>query len=156
MLKKTIKYTDYNETERTEDFYFNLTKAELNELQLTTPGGYAGYLQKMAAEQDTPKLIGVIKDLILKAYGEKSLDGRMFVKIDASGNPVSRMFMQTEAFSNLYIELASDTDAAIKFVIGIMPKELQEKAAELNLTDPLHSEIMQEANRIEVLSGANV
>lgn len=136
MLKKTITYTDYNEMERTEDFYFNLTEAELNELQLATPGGYAGYLQKMVAAQDTPTLIGVIKDLILRSYGEKSLDGRMFVKIDESGKPVSRMFAQTEAFSKLYMELGSDSDAATKFVLGIMPKKLQEKAAELNIMDP--------------------
>lgn len=136
MLKKTITYTDYNEMERTEDFYFNLTEAELNELQLATPGGYAGYLQKMVAAQDTPTLIGVIKDLILRSYGEKSLDGRMFVKIDESGKPVSRMFAQTEAFSKLYMELGSDSDAAVKFVLGIMPKNLQEKAAELNIMDP--------------------
>lgn len=136
MLKKTITYTDYNEMERTEDFYFNLTEAELNELQLATPGGYAGYLQKMVAAQDTPTLIGVIKDLILRSYGEKSLDGRIFVKIDESGKPVSRMFSQTEAFSKLYMELGSDSDAAAKFVLGIMPKNLQEKAAELNIMDP--------------------
>lgn len=136
MLKKTITYTDYNEMERTEDFYFNLTEAELNELQLATPGGYAGYLQKMVAAQDTPTLIGVIKDLILRSYGEKSLDGRIFVKIDESGKPVSRMFSQTEAFSKLYMELGSDSDAATKFVLGIMPKNLQEKAAELNIMDP--------------------
>lgn len=136
MLKKTITYTDYNEMERTEDFYFNLTEAELNELQLATPGGYAGYLQKMVAAQDTPTLIGVIKDLILRSYGEKSLDGRTFVKIDESGKPVSRMFSQTEAFSKLYMELGSDSDAAVKFVLGIMPKNLQEKAAELNIMDP--------------------
>lgn len=128
MLKKTITYSDYNGVERTEDFYFNLNKAELMEMELTTTGGLAEMIQKIVAAQDTPSIIKVFKDLVLKAYGIKSADGKRFMKKNEYGQPYADEFAQTEAYSILFMELATDADAAAKFVNGIMPADLAEKA----------------------------
>ena len=123
MLKKTITYSDYNGTERTEDFYFNLTKAELMEMELGTTGGLSEMIQNIVKAQDVPAIIKVFKDLVLKAYGEKSADGKRFVKVNDAGVPLSIAFSQTEAYSQLFMELATDADAAAKFVNGIVPKD---------------------------------
>lgn len=125
MLKKKIKYTDYNGVERNEDFYFNLNKAELMEMELTTEGGLAERTQRIIDTQDTPKIVEMFKDLILRAYGEKSEDGKAFIKKDANGKLADK-FAQTEAYSELFMELATDADAAAKFVNGIIPADLKE------------------------------
>ena len=122
MLKKTIAYTDYNGTQREEDFYFNLTKAELMEMEMSTSGGLAEMIQNIVKAQDAPSIIKVFKDLVLKAYGEKSLDGKRFMKVDENGTPLSIAFSQTEAYSNLFMELATNAEAAAEFVNGIVPK----------------------------------
>lgn len=120
MIKKTISYTDYNGVERTEDFYFNLTKAEVMEMEMSTKGGLAEMIQRIVAAQDQPAIIKIFKDLIVKAYGVKSPDGKRFIKNDE----VVDEFVQTEAFSELFMELATDADAAAKFVNGIIPANL--------------------------------
>lgn len=120
MLKKTITYTDYNGNERTENFYFNLSKAELMEMELGISGGYTEMLTSIIEVQDVPTLIKIWKDLILKAYGEKTADGKRFVK----SKEMAEAFSQTEAYSDLFMELATNTDAAIEFAKGIMPAEL--------------------------------
>lgn len=120
MLKKTITYTDYNGNERTEDFYFNLSKAEIMEMEMSTTGGLTEMIQKIVAAQDAPAIIKVFKEIILKAYGEKSPDGKRFIKSEE----LSTAFSQTEAFSQLFMELATDADAAAKFVNGIIPVDL--------------------------------
>lgn len=117
MLKKTITYIDYNGVERTEDFYFNLSKAEVLELEMGTTGGLTEMINKIVAAQDTPTLIKIFKDLVLKAYGEKSPDGKRFIKSDE----IRDAFSQTEAYSNLFMELATDAEAASKFFNGIIP-----------------------------------
>lgn len=122
MLKKTITYTDYNGVDRTEDFYFNLSKAELAEMEMSTAGGYAEMLQKIIAAQDAPTLIQIFKEMVLKAYGEKSADGKYFRKSEE----IRTAFSQTEAYSNLFMELATNAQAASEFVNGIMPVDLGE------------------------------
>lgn len=117
MLKKTITYTDYNGVEHTEDFYFNLSKAEIMEMEMGTSGGLSEMINKIVAAQDAPAIIKVFKDLILKAYGEKSPDGKRFIKSDE----IATAFSQTDAYSQLFMELATDTDAASAFVNGIVP-----------------------------------
>ena len=118
MLKKTVTYTDYNGSERTEDFYFNLTKAEIMEMELTTVGGLSAMIEKIVAAKDGPTIIKTFKDLVLKAYGEKSADGRRFIK----SPEIAEAFSQTEAYSQIFMELATDDDAAAKFVNGIIPE----------------------------------
>lgn len=124
MLKKTIKYTDYNGVERTEDFYFNLSNAEIMEMELGTKGGFAEMINKVVAAQDTPTIVKIFKELVLKAYGEKDADGKHFIK----SKELSTAFSQTEAYSILFMELATDADAASKFVNGIVPAEAVAKA----------------------------
>lgn len=124
MLKKTIAYTDYNGVERKEDFYFNLTKAEVMEMEMSTSGGLAESIQRIVAAQDAPAIIKVFKDLVLKAYGEKSPDGKRFIKSDE----IQTAFAQTEAYSILFMELATDADAAAKFINGIVPADMSQQA----------------------------
>lgn len=128
MLKKTIKYTNYNGVELTEDFYFNLTKAEIMEMELGTSGGLAEMINRIVAAQDAPAIIAVFKDLILKAYGEKSADGKYFRK----SREISEAFAQTEAYSILFMELATDADAAAKFINGIVPAQDKQAIAAMN------------------------
>lgn len=117
MIKKTITYADYNGVERTEDFYFNLTKAEIMEMEMSTSGGLAEMITRIVAAQDAPAIIKIFKDLILKAYGVKSPDGKRFMK----SKEISEEFEQTEAYSQLFMELVTNTDAASAFVNGIIP-----------------------------------
>lgn len=117
MLKKTFTYTDYNGVERTEDFYFNLSKAELMEMELSTTGGLAEMINKIVAAQDAPAIVKIFKELVLKSYGQKSADGRRFIK----SKELADEFAQTEVYSQLFMELATDADAAAKFVNGIVP-----------------------------------
>jgi len=126
MLKKTITYTDYNGSERTEDFYFNLTKAESMEIEMTTSGGLSAMIRRIVAAQDTPAIVKVFKDLILKAYGEKDADGKHFRKSEE----ISKAFSETEAYSILFMQLATDDKAAAEFVNGILPKNSEETNSE--------------------------
>lgn len=120
MLKKTITYTDYNDVERTEDFYFNLNKAEIMEMEMSTTGGMAEMIQRIVKAQDSPAIVKIFKDLVLRAYGEKSADGKRFIKNDE----IREAFAQTEAYSILFMELATDADAAAAFVNGITPADI--------------------------------
>ena len=125
MVVEKIKYTDFNGLEREEEFMFNLTEAEITEMELTTDGGLSDSIKKIIAAQDTPQITKVFKMLLLKSYGEKSADGRRFVKSDK----LSEEFAQTNAYSQLFMKLATDDKAAVAFINGIMPDSMQEKAA---------------------------
>ncbi len=126
MLAKTITYRDYNGNDRTETFYFNLSQAEVVEMELTEKGGLSEKLKRIIEEQDGAEIIKFFKSLILKAYGEKSPDGKRFIK----NNEIRDGFEQTEAFSKLFVELVSDANAAAAFVNGVIPavQELSEAA----------------------------
>lgn len=124
MLKRTITYEDYDGNTRTEDFYFNLSKAELIEIETSVPGGVAAKLQKITDDKNGSEIIKIFKELILKAYGIKSEDGKRFIKSEE----ISKSFEETEAYSELFYELAVDSDKAAAFVNGIMPKQLIEEA----------------------------
>lgn len=117
MLKKKITYVDFDGNNRTEDFYFNLTKAEVAEMELSADGGLTKFLNKIVEEKDSKRIVEMFKTLILKSYGEKSLDGRRFIK----NQEVRDSFAQTEAYSQLFMTLATDSKAAEAFVNGIIP-----------------------------------
>lgn len=119
MLKLTRTYTDYNGVSRTEDFYFNLTKAEILEMELGTSGGFVEMIQSIVDAKDAPAIISVFKKLILKAYGIKSPDGKRFIKSEE----ISKEFSETEAYSDLFMELATNTDSASNFVNGVVPAD---------------------------------
>ncbi|MCD8119756.1 MAG: hypothetical protein LUE29_09825 [Lachnospiraceae bacterium] len=130
MLRKTITYKDYNGAERTEDFYFNLSQAETMEMEMSQAGGLTEMIQKIVNAKDIPAIIKVFKDLLLKAYGEKSPDGKRFIKSEE----ISTAFSQTEAYSQLFMELATDPDAASAFVNGIIPQAPAAKVVNADFT----------------------
>lgn len=125
MLKKTIIYIDFNGNKRTEDFYFNLTRAEVAEMEMGTTGGYAEMLKRIVSAQDTPSIVRILKEFILRSYGEKSPDGKRFIKSDE----LSQAFAQTEAYSELFMELGGDADAAARFINGVLPSAPNDTAA---------------------------
>lgn len=118
MLKKTIAYTDYDGNQRTEDFFFNLSKAEVLEMEMGVNGGMTKLIQRLVAEQDMERITRTFKEIIMKAYGEKSLDGKYFEKSEEK----SRRFTQTEAYSELFLELL-DPDKCALFINGILPQD---------------------------------
>lgn len=120
MLKKVIKYTDYNGVEREEPFYFNLTKAELIKWEGSTVGGMRAMYDKIIATQDREALIALFETIIQRAYGEKSADGKRFMK----SPEILANFTSTEAYSNLFMELATNDESAAEFMNGIMPADL--------------------------------
>lgn len=124
MIKETITYKNYNGVEVTEDFYFNLTRAEVTEMELSIDGGLAEMLERVIAAKDAPTIIKTFKEFVLKCYGEKSPDGKYFMKEDANGRPLSDKFKHTEAYSIVFMKLAFDADAAAKFINGVIPKDL--------------------------------
>ena len=118
MLKKTFTYTDYNGVERTETHYFNLSKAELVDMEATTPGSLSEKLKRIVDGADGPEIMKFFKELIFKSYGIKSDDGRRFMK----SAEISEAFSQTEAQVQLYMELVTNPEAAADFANGIIPK----------------------------------
>lgn len=125
MLKKIITYTDYNGVERTEPFYFNLSKAELMEMELGVTGGMTEMLNKIINAKDGPSLMKTFKEMIMKSYGIKSDDGKRLIKSEE----LSIAFTQTEAYSVLFMELITDDKAAADFVNGVIPNEIQAEVA---------------------------
>lgn len=119
MLKQTRTYVDYNGVSRTEDFYFNLTQAEVTEMELSVDGGLMEMINRIVAAQDGKQIIALFKDIVLRAYGEKSPDGRRFIKTQ----DIRDAFAQTEAYSDLFMELATDAQKASEFVNGIIPAQ---------------------------------
>jgi hypothetical protein len=126
MLKKRIAYVDYNGASREEDFYFNLTKAELMELELG--GGLSENLKRIVESEDMEAIVRNFKEVILSAYGQKSEDGKRFMKSDA----LREAFYENPAYSELFIELASNPDSAVEFIKGILPSDL---ANEVNIIE---------------------
>lgn len=133
MYKKTIKFMDFDDNEREEDFYFNLTEAEVLEMETSTPGGLTKMLQRIVQAQDGRMIIETFKELICRSFGVKSPDGREFIKTPE----ILQKFVQTNAYSQLFMELATNTEAATEFFNHIIPQVKQpdgEKKLPGNLT----------------------
>lgn len=126
MIKKTITYVDFNGNERTEDFYFNLTKAELMRMELGVKGGMTEMMNRMIAAQDAPAMMEVFEELVRKSYGVKTPDGRGFVKRPED----YEAFKSTEAYSELYVELITDPNACAEFFNGVIPANLAKQVEE--------------------------
>ena len=144
MYKKTVTYTDFNGVERTEDFYFHFTKAELMDLNLSTEGGLLEIIKTIVKAKDTPELVKLFKKTILLAYGIKSEDGRRFKKSDE----IREDFMSTEAYSEIYMELATDADEAARFINGVLPADLVTQANELIANGEVDEETKQLLNTL--------
>lgn len=131
MLKKTIKYEDFNGSEVSEDFFFHLSKAELVEMEVSHEGGLSESLQKIIADEDGKGIIAEFKNIILGAYGKRSEDGKRFVKNSA----IREEFESSEAYSALFMELVTNAESAIEFVNGIVPSGLGEETAKITGAD---------------------
>lgn len=129
MVKKTITFLDFEGKEVTKDFYFNLSKMEFRVLDRKIPGGLQNMIDQIMKEKDEDRLIDLLDTLILESYGEKSEDGR-FVKEDRVGRRLSSFFKISEAWDVLFMNLVSDEKELHDFLMGIVPKDVAEKAAE--------------------------
>lgn len=138
MLKKTVTYEDFDGNVRTEDLYFFISKSELAEMEITTPGGFTNKLESITKAQDGAEIMKIFKYIILKSYGEKSDDGRSFIK-KRNGVNLSEAFEQTEAYDTLFTELLMDPDKAAAFINGIMPKDLMAEAAKTSSLSSGHN-----------------
>lgn len=133
MLKKIITYTNFNDgSEITEEFHFHLSQEELMEMQVTTVGGLAEQIRRIVASQDYPEIYKIFKNIVRKAYGVKSPDGKRFMKEDYNGRKLYKDFEETEAFSKLIVELATNDKAAAEFINGITPANMNKQIAAAN------------------------
>nr|DAV50396.1 MAG TPA: hypothetical protein [Caudoviricetes sp.] len=121
MLRKVIKFEDFEGNEVEQAFYFNLTKAEILEMELGSKEGLSNYLQAIVDAGDNKAIVEIFKKIILAAVGRKSEDGHRFIKDDEAVNAL----IQTNAYSELFLELAGDADAAVDFITNVMPKNLE-------------------------------
>jgi hypothetical protein len=131
VLKKTITFEDFNGETVSEDFFFHLSKAELVELELSHQGGLSASLQRIVAAEDGKGIIAEFKNIILGAYGKRSDDGKRFIK----NQQLRDEFESSEAYSTLFMELVTNTDAAIEFINGVIPSGMAEEAAKLAAVD---------------------
>ena len=150
MFKKTIKYTDYNGNKREEQFYFNLSRAELMEMELSTQAGVEELVRLMVQTKDNAKIVSLFKDLILKSYGIKSEDGTRFIK----SQELRDSFEQSEAYSELFMEILSDTNAQAEFIDGLVngvnvpkmdEKEALNKLKELGYDTTKYEEVLNKS-----------
>ena len=116
MRKETITYTDYNNVTRTEDFFFNLNEAELTALQYGVDGGMKEMLERIVKSKDNKQIMACFRELIAKSYGEKSPDGRRFVK----SKELSEAFMQTEAYNELMLRFMTDANYSAEFINDVL------------------------------------
>lgn len=132
MLKYPITYKNFDGQEVTEDFYFNLTKAELMKMELKMPGGFAKTIEKAIAANNMPVVLDAFDALVLGAYGIKDEEGR-FLKTDPkTGIRYADLFKDTEAYSELFMMIATDEEEASKFINKVIPSELAEQAKAAN------------------------
>jgi len=123
VLKKTITYKNLDGDEVTRDFYFNMTKMELAEMEVLKEGGFRQHLERIMKAQDRREVLTTFKELIAATVGRRSDDGERFEK----SPQITNEFMQTDAYSELIISFFSDANAAVEFISGIMPKDLVDK-----------------------------
>jgi hypothetical protein len=147
VLKKTITYTDFNDEEVSEDFFFHLSKAELVELELSHQGGLSAAMERIVAAEDGKAIIAEFKNIILSSYGQKSLDGKRFVK----NAQLREEFESSEAYSALFMELVMDADAAADFVNGIIPQGMAEEAAKVTALAPVPEPEPEVITRKEII-----
>lgn len=126
MLKKTITYSDLDGNDVTEDFYFNLSKAEIAETELSYDGGLTAHLKRIVEAKNGEQIIGTFKNIIMMSVGRRSEDGKRFIKSDE----ITQEFMQTNAYSELFMELVTNADASAGFIRAIVPSSLSEKMDE--------------------------
>jgi len=146
MIKKTITYTDYDGLQRTEEFRFHLTEAEMFELEIATPGGYTNLIKKIMDTKDTAGMVKLYKELILKTYGEKSPDGKRFMK----SPEISKAFEETPAYNELFMELVQDAKKFADFITGVMPDNLRQEVLKSQEYADVQKQIAEQEKLIKV------
>lgn len=139
MLKKTIKYVDWDGNEREDDFYFNLTKTELVKMQMKGHGAFADKIRAIIKAKDTIELINLFDEIALMAYGEKSPDGRRFMKSEE----ISKSFTETPAYDALYFELVSDPEKFAAFINMLIPEDLAKQVEEMQKSGQIPDELKE-------------
>lgn len=129
MLKKTVQYEDFNGDSQVEDIYFNLTKAEIAEMEMSKNGGLTAHITKVSEAKNNKELIVLFKDILVKSVGKRSDDGKRFIK----NAEIIEEFISSEAYSTIFMELAFNDEAAVEFITGVMPKGLVKKDDVLSL-----------------------
>lgn len=129
MIKKTVQYEDFNGDAQIEDIYFNLSKAEIAEMEMSQKGGLVAHIEKISEAQDNKELIVLFKDILTKSVGKRSADGKRFIK----NSEIIEEFISSEAYTTIFMELALDADAAVEFIHGVMPKGLVDKKDVLSI-----------------------
>lgn len=135
MIKRDIKYTDYNDIEQTETFYFNFTKLEVAETELEL-GGIEETMNRLTETSDIKAAYHLFKDLLLSAYGRKTPDGKHFEKEDENGRPLAKQLENSPALGELIIDLMADVNDAAAFFRGMLPKDAQRAAMEADAQTP--------------------
>lgn len=132
MLKKTIVFTDFNGDAQVEEWYFNLGKADLAEMEMATPGGMATYLKKITDNQDAQDIIDTFKMFVAKSVGKRSEDGRRHIR----GPQITDEFMQSGAYEEFFMQLVTDADFAAEFINGLLPREIMAQIQNVELPEP--------------------
>jgi hypothetical protein len=128
MIKETVKYTDFNGVEKTEEFWFHLSKTEIGMMQMTSEGTFADKLQSMIGAKSMSELAKTFREVVLASYGVKTDDGRGFIKVK-NGVKLSEEFEQTAAYDALFMSLLMDEKRAADFINGILPADVQNELA---------------------------
>ena len=127
MYSKKIKYTDFLGNKREETFHFNLTEADLVEMQSSVDGGLAEYGKRIVEAQNVPEVMSLFKKLILLSYGEISPDGKLFIKEDPIRGKLADEFKQTNAYSELYMEFINNPESGAEFFNQVIPAKIREQ-----------------------------
>ena len=127
MIKKTVTYTDYNEVERTETFYFHYTEAEILDMEMSEEGSFADRIQRIIDAKDKTALMKLIKKFVIDAYGVKSEDGKRFMKSDE----LKTAFLECPAYSDIFMDMVTNDEAAAEFVNGVIPSTMKDRVEKL-------------------------
>lgn len=130
MLRKEVEYKDFDGNDRKDVLWFHLNEVEITEMDLETSGGLVKYMESIIDKNDVNQLITIFKDLLIRSYGERSMDGKHFYKDDKIRNE----FVSSAAYPVLYMEMVSDADKAVEFINGIVPSNIREQMAKIENT----------------------
>jgi hypothetical protein len=130
MLRKEVEYKDFDGNDRKDVLWFHLNEVEITEMDLETSGGLVKYMESIIDTNDVNQLITIFKDLLIRSYGERSMDGKHFYKDDKIRNE----FVSSAAYPVLYMEMVSDADKTVEFINGIVPSNIREQMAKIENT----------------------
>jgi hypothetical protein len=159
MYRTQITYKDLDDNERTDTLYFRFSESEVNDMQYSETGGFASLLMRIIEAQDQPTMMKLFRRFIHDAYGEKSPDGKAFIKF-RDGRRIADDWCQTEAYNQYYLKLLQDPEEAIRFFNGVFPQDLIKKTNTMlekaNITDnPTTQKLLEAVNARIKDSGAN-